>query len=65
VTDSSSSATSQKLEREVAKLKKINAALIKRVERDMDRQDAAFSLFQAATAPVPKPQLERSSVKRA
>ena len=37
------------LEREVDKLKKINQALMKRVQRDMDQQGSAFSLFQAAT----------------
>ncbi len=37
------------LERELAKLRKINEALMARVERSMDLQDDAFSLFQAAT----------------
>jgi PAS domain S-box-containing protein len=36
------------LEREVVKLRKINAALIDRVERSMDAQGSAFSLFQTA-----------------
>lgn len=36
------------LEREVAKLRKINAALMNRVERSMDAQGSAFSLFQTA-----------------
>jgi PAS domain S-box-containing protein len=36
------------LEREVAKLQKINAALMNRVERSMDAQGSAFSLFQTA-----------------
>ena len=38
----------QALERETIKLKKINAALISRVERSMDQQANAFSLFQTA-----------------
>ncbi|WP_245409945.1 hybrid sensor histidine kinase/response regulator [Pararhizobium haloflavum] len=33
---------------EIAKLRKINAALIERVERSMDQQGNAFSLFQTA-----------------
>jgi two-component system, sensor histidine kinase len=37
------------LEQEVAKLRKINSALIDRVERSMDAQGSAFSLFQTAT----------------
>ena len=36
------------LEREVAKLRRINAALMDRVERSMDAQGSAFSLFQTA-----------------
>ena len=36
------------LEREVVKLRKINAALMDRVERSMDAQGSAFSLFQTA-----------------
>ncbi len=36
------------LERENAKLRKINAALMDRVERSMDAQGSAFSLFQTA-----------------
>lgn len=38
------------LEREIGKLKKINGVLMTRVERSMDMQGSAFSLFQAATA---------------
>lgn len=38
------------LEREVAKLKKINAALMSRVERSTDQQLNAFSLFETAIA---------------
>jgi signal transduction histidine kinase/CheY-like chemotaxis protein len=38
------------LEREVAKLRKINAALMSRVERSMDQQSNAFSLFETAIA---------------
>ncbi|MBX3209023.1 MAG: response regulator [Labilithrix sp.] len=37
------------LVQEVARLKKINAALMDRVERNMDVQESAFTLFQAAT----------------
>jgi signal transduction histidine kinase len=36
------------LERELAKLNKINAALMQRVEKSMDQQASAFSLFQTA-----------------
>jgi len=36
------------LERELAKLSKINAALMQRVEKSMDQQANAFSLFQTA-----------------
>jgi len=38
------------LQRETAKLKKINAALMSRVERSMDHQFNAFSLFETAIA---------------
>lgn len=38
------------LQRETAKLKKINAALMSRVERSMDQQFNAFSLFETAIA---------------
>ena len=38
------------LRREAAKLKKINAALMSRVERSMDQQLNAFSLFETAIA---------------
>ena len=36
------------LERQVAKLQKLNDALINRVERSTDHQGNAFSLFQTA-----------------
>lgn len=42
--------TQQQLERETAKLKKINAALMSRVERSIDQQYNAFSLFETAIA---------------
>lgn len=38
----------QELERRVLKLEKINAALMQRVERSMDQQANAYSLFQTA-----------------
>src|SRR6516164_7974875 len=38
------------LEREAAKLRKINAALMSRVERSTDQQMNAFSLFETAIA---------------
>jgi signal transduction histidine kinase len=44
----------QALERETIKLKKINAALISRVERSMDQQANAFSLFETAIALDPR-----------
>ena len=40
----------RKLEREAVKLKKINAALMSRVERSIDQQFNAFSLFETAIA---------------
>jgi signal transduction histidine kinase/CheY-like chemotaxis protein len=40
--------TQQDLERELAKLQKINRVLMDRVERNMDLSEGAFSLFQAA-----------------
>jgi signal transduction histidine kinase len=42
--------TVEQLQREAAKLKKINAALMSRVERSMDQQFNAFSLFETAIA---------------
>jgi len=42
--------TLQALEQEAIKLRKINAALISRVERSMDQQANAFSLFETAIA---------------
>ena len=42
------SSTDEDLERQVAKLKKINAALMQRVEKSMDQQANAYSLFQTA-----------------
>ena len=44
------SETIESLRREAAKLKKINAALMSRVERSMDQQFNAFSLFETAIA---------------
>jgi signal transduction histidine kinase len=43
-------ASLEALQRETAKLKKINAALMSRVERSMDQQFNAFSLFETAIA---------------
>jgi signal transduction histidine kinase len=45
-----SPASIEKLEREAVKLKKINAALMSRVERSIDQQFNAFSLFETAIA---------------
>jgi signal transduction histidine kinase len=42
------SSTDDDLVRQVAKLKKINAALMQRVEKSMDQQANAYSLFQTA-----------------
>ena len=36
------------LERKIAKLERINQVLVDRVERSMDGQGSAFSLFQTA-----------------
>ena len=49
MTDQMSSRT-EALERETAKLRKINAALMSRVERSTDQQMNAFSLFETAIA---------------
>ncbi|MBC7832205.1 MAG: hybrid sensor histidine kinase/response regulator, partial [Hyphomicrobium sp.] len=38
----------EELERRIRKLQKINAALMQRVERSMDAQANAYSLFQTA-----------------
>ena len=38
----------EETERQLAKLTKINAALMQRVEKSMDQQANAFSLFQTA-----------------
>ncbi|MGJ5048378.1 hybrid sensor histidine kinase/response regulator [Bradyrhizobium oligotrophicum] len=43
-------ASPEDLQREAAKLRKINAALMSRVERSMDQQFNAFSLFETAIA---------------
>ncbi len=40
----------EQLERQIAKLSKINAALMQRVEKSMDQQANAYSLFQTAIA---------------
>jgi len=40
----------ERLQREIGRLRKVNQVLMARVERGMDLQDGAFSLFQAATA---------------
>ncbi|MBS2020704.1 MAG: response regulator, partial [Deltaproteobacteria bacterium] len=41
----------EELEREIARLRRVNAALVGRVERDMDlKGQGAFTLFQAAVA---------------
>ncbi len=42
--------TVEELQRETTKLRKINAALMSRVERSMDQQFNAFSLFETAIA---------------
>lgn len=44
------SETVEQLQRKTAKLEKINAALMSRVERSMDQQLNAFSLFETAIA---------------
>ena len=44
------SGTVEALQREAVKLKKINAALMSRVERSIDQQFNAFSLFETAIA---------------
>ena len=46
--ESMSGSEDEGLERRVEKLAKINAVLMDRVERSMDQQGNAFSLFQTA-----------------
>jgi len=48
-TDETLAARCLRLERELAKSDKIKQALIARIERGMDQQGSAFSLFQAAS----------------
>lgn len=43
-----SGASPEELQRRISKLQKINAALMQRVERSMDQQANAYSLFQTA-----------------
>jgi signal transduction histidine kinase/HPt (histidine-containing phosphotransfer) domain-containing protein len=47
---SASSPSTEALLAEIAKLRKINAALVARVERSMNAQGTAFSLFASATS---------------
>jgi signal transduction histidine kinase/DNA-binding response OmpR family regulator len=47
--DPTAAPTREELERELRKLRKVNQKLMERVERDMNMQGGAFSLFQAAT----------------
>jgi signal transduction histidine kinase/ActR/RegA family two-component response regulator len=54
-----------RLEREVARLNKINQALIGRVERAMNMQGDAFALFQAATVLEQKVKERTSALEQA
>jgi len=47
--DAPGALTREELEGELTRLRKVNRALMRRVERGMDAQGEAFSLFQAAT----------------
>ncbi|MBL8750072.1 MAG: response regulator [Planctomycetes bacterium] len=53
------------LERELSRQRKINHALMQRVERSMDLQDDAFSLFQAATGLETKVRERTSALEKA
>jgi signal transduction histidine kinase len=53
------------LEKELARLQKINKALMDRVERNMDLQGDAFSLFQAATVLEEKVRERTSKLEQA
>jgi signal transduction histidine kinase len=53
------------LEKELARLQKINKALMARVERNMDLQGDAFSLFQAATVLEEKVRERTSKLEQA
>jgi len=48
-TEETLEARCQRLERDLAKSEKVKSALIARIERGMDQQGGAFSLFQAAS----------------
>lgn len=52
-------------ERQLAKLKKINAALIQRVERSMEQQANAYSLFQTAIGLEAQVRLRTEELKNA
>ncbi|HEX9619706.1 MAG TPA: ATP-binding protein [Polyangiaceae bacterium] len=53
------------LTRQVSRLSKINRALMDRVEREMDLQDGAFSLFQAAISLEGKVRERTAALERA
>jgi signal transduction histidine kinase len=55
----------EELERRLAKLKKINAALMQRVEKSMDQQANAYSLFQTAIALESQVRLRTEELKNA
>jgi len=55
----------EELRREVAKLKKINAKLISRVERSYDQQPSAYALFETAIALDNQVRLRTQEVQQA
>jgi signal transduction histidine kinase len=57
--------TPEDLERRILKLQKINAALMQRVERSMDQQGNAYSLFQTAIALESQVRLRTEELKSA
>ena len=52
-------------EREIARLRKVNASLMRRVERDVDQQGGAFALFQTAMSLEEKVRQRTAEVEQA
>ena len=59
------SAGADELRTELERQRKINAALMRRVERDMNAQGNAFSLFEAATVLEKKVDERTAELERA
>ncbi|MCC6652965.1 MAG: hypothetical protein IT348_17555, partial [Candidatus Eisenbacteria bacterium] len=52
-------------EREIARLRRVNASLMRRVERDVDQQGGAFALFQTAMSLEEKVRQRTAEVEQA